>query len=302
MAAGQRFSHSIRTRLALDEVGNWALDRADGTITHDFSGWDNHGTIHLGTGGNTNLAAAFVPGVHGQAMSFDGVDDRVNVPHTDILEERVFGISTVSTLEAWAHPITWINWASIVHKSPGNCSGNHTIGMSANDSSGFVCTMGAGLLPPDCNPPGSNINITNRPPLNRWYHIVCTADGARLRMFINGIQIGAGIPIANITVTRRTTTAPIIIGRNGISDSFNGHIDEVRIFSAAVPMSYIQKRYVEGVKSLASNGGITQEEKEMRIAELRNSGQLVIDLDAALAGPIDFSVYNKYLETLAFGQ
>jgi hypothetical protein len=28
---------------------------------------------------------------------------------------------------------------------------------------------------------------------------------------------------------------------------------------------------------------------------LRNSGQLVIDLDAALAGPIDFSIYEKYL-------
>ena len=69
-----------------------------------------------------------------------------------------------------------------------------------------------------------------------------------------------------------------------------------------MPTSYIQKRYVYGVKSLAANGGIIKEEKETRIAELRNSGQLVIDLDAALAGPIDFSVYNKYLETLAFEQ
>ena len=98
MAAGQRFSHSIRTRLALDEVGNWALDRADGTITHDFSGWDNHGTIHLGTGDNTNLAAAFVPGVHGQAMSFDGVDDRVSIPNAINLNPNNI------TIELWYFP------------------------------------------------------------------------------------------------------------------------------------------------------------------------------------------------------
>jgi hypothetical protein len=62
-----------------------------------------------------------------------------------------------------------------------------------------------------------------------------------------------------------------------------------------MPASYIQKRYVEGVKSLAMSGGITEEEKQERLTALRNSGQLVIDLDAALAGEIDFSVYNKYL-------
>ena len=110
MAAGQRFSHSIRTRLALDEVGNWALDRADGTITHDFSGWDNHGTINLGTGGNTNLAAAFVPGVHGQAMSFDGVDDRIDLGNPVSLQ-----IFTRVTLIAWVSPAIIATRKSIYH-------------------------------------------------------------------------------------------------------------------------------------------------------------------------------------------
>ena len=45
IAGSQRFSHSIRTRLALDMVGRWPFDNN----TVDHSGWNNHGTLVTGT-------------------------------------------------------------------------------------------------------------------------------------------------------------------------------------------------------------------------------------------------------------
>jgi len=62
-----------------------------------------------------------------------------------------------------------------------------------------------------------------------------------------------------------------------------------------MPTSYIQKRYVQGIKGLVANGGITQEEKQERLAALRNSDHLAIDIDAALVGNVDFSQYDKYI-------
>jgi hypothetical protein len=128
---------------------------------------------------------------------------------------------------------------------------------------------------------------------NSWEHIVHTYDGTNLCVYRNGIIVGT---CSSSTLAPGTNPGILTFGsRSGGGNHWNGMLDEIRIYTAAMPVSYIQKRYVEGIKSLANNGGITQEEKQERLTALRNSGQLVINLDAALAGEIDFSVYDKYL-------
>ena len=58
---------------------------------NDSSGNENNGTIYGG--------AAFVDGVSGQALSFDGVDDYVNVSDAPTLD-----LTTALTIEAWINP------------------------------------------------------------------------------------------------------------------------------------------------------------------------------------------------------
>jgi len=127
-----------------------------------------------------------------------------------------------------------------------------------------------------------------------WQHVAVTFSLAdtRVRMFINGSEVYSGVETTALLPNTRNLFVGSLI-HDGFS--FHGLIDEPRIYRAAMPISYIQKRYVQGIKGLAMSGGITQEEKNERIAQLRNSDQLAIDLDAALAGNIDFSQYTKYL-------
>jgi prepilin-type N-terminal cleavage/methylation domain-containing protein len=284
IARSLSFSRAIEQTLGLDLRGSWpfngrALDR---------SGWNNHGTLH----NFTPTTGDWVPGVIGEALRFDGVDDVVSVPHTAQLSSEVFGTNTIFTLESWAFPRAWVNWAGIINKAISGYVSGATNGTWA-DTAGFRCIMGSNVAG---NPAGSLIGVSNQPSLNQWHHVVCVADGTILIMFVNGVRVGQ-TSIAGLTHPRSENTAPLVLGRRCFycTPSFNGDIDEARAFSRAMPVSYIQKRYVEGVKSLAINGGITQEEKQERLTALRNSGQLVIDLDAALAGEIDFSIYNKYL-------
>ncbi|MBU2565500.1 MAG: hypothetical protein KJ655_04525, partial [Candidatus Thermoplasmatota archaeon] len=52
-------------------VACWYFDENNGTTAYDSSGNNNNGTIH---------GATWTTGVNGSALSFDGVDDYVNIP------------------------------------------------------------------------------------------------------------------------------------------------------------------------------------------------------------------------------
>jgi len=225
-------------------VGYWNFDGA-GSIAHnqtagleDMSGRANHGVAS-----NANATSmAFVPERVDTAISFDGVDDFVRVSHTEI-QNIVFGTSTVFTLEAWAFPRAWANWAAIVNKARGACWGHTTNGMWA-ETGGFVCAMGSGVAPAECNPTGSSVHIWHRPPLDTWNHIVCTANGTNLIMHVNGREVGR-VLIAGLTHPRTANTEPLVVGRRTESagPSFNGNIDEVRIYNRALSAAEIMANF-----------------------------------------------------------
>jgi len=68
-------------------VGHWSFDEGSGTTAHDSSGNNNHGTIH---------GASWTDGKFGKAISFDGVDDYVEVPDSPSLK-----ITDAITIAAW---------------------------------------------------------------------------------------------------------------------------------------------------------------------------------------------------------
>ena len=281
IAGSQRFSHSIRTRLALDMVGRWPFENN----TVDHSGWNNHGTLNLGTLGNTSPTAAFVEGVTGQALSFDGVDDHVVIRDVTWFDGRV-----AWTIEFWMRsgPFRatwdWILSDEATTREPLRV-------LRRIDSNVILLQLRAA---------GGGVIMSRSTPFtpNQWHHIVFTYNGTTLTPYRDGVIIGT--PISSTTAPG-SSPRNLEFGRHsGGGSHWNGTLDEVRIFRAAVPTSYIQKRHVQGIKDLVANGVINQEKKQQKIAELRNSGQLVIDLDAALVGPIDFSPYAHYFEALSF--
>jgi hypothetical protein len=70
----------------------------------DYSGYNNHGTIH----GNP----VFVKGVEGKALKFDGVDDYVEIPASQSLNP-----SSTLTFLAWVKPTSnQQQWAAIIQR------------------------------------------------------------------------------------------------------------------------------------------------------------------------------------------
>jgi len=303
------FSSDISVSLAPDMVGSWNFDNN----VFDGSGRANHGIMHNFP---ANSWVSGVPEVAGNALSFNGVNTFV-----DMSDSPILSITGALTLEAWVF-------------GRGDLHGRTVLSKHFNGE--FDLTFWGSTLIYYHGPNWtlSNVGSITTFVLDRWYHIAVTrevlADGRlRVRMYING-----GFDReATFTQIPPDTTHPVRIGlRPGGTQPFNGTIDEVRIFSAAMPISYIQKRYVQGVMSLANskrqsllydaslaslacvNDGITQSEKQERLAKLRNSEELAIDIDSVINSitqakrsvekrrdlfdldkTLDFSEYEQYL-------
>ena len=262
IARGLQFNQSIHHALGAYAVGVWSFDEGSGTVAFDTSGYGNNGTLvnfiapHGWTTDN--------PSGSGYSLSLDGSNDYVRVSHSDLLSSKIFGTSEVFTLVAWTYPKAWADWAAIINKATAGSWSNTTSGMWASNDSGFRCVMGSNV---SGNPSGSSIGISYKPPLNTWYHIVCTADGTYLTMYVNGNYRGR-TAIANLTYPRSENTAPLVFGRRceGCSPSFNGTIDEVRIYEKALETAQIEELYYAGLDRLLAKGLIDEEEYQERLA------------------------------------
>src|SRR5262249_18360196 len=68
-------------------------------------------------------------------------------------------------------------------------------------------------------------------PLSAWSHLALTYDGANLRLFVNGVQVGSKAQTGSIP----TPTSALRIGGASVwGEFFTGLIDEVRVYSTAL--------------------------------------------------------------------
>jgi len=235
------FQHQVHSLLGVDLVGWWNFDNEPvANQFRDISGGGNTGAC---SGLACPTSVDGVPGTRGTALRFDGNDDIISIPHSEPLNSQVFGTSDRFTISAWAHPISWADWAGIINKATDGSGGNVTNGLWANNNRGFDCIMGANVF---SNLWGTFILISFRPSLNNWHHIVCSADGVTLRMFVDG-RLVRSVSIASLTHSRSSNTVPITIGRRcaGCTPSFNGFIDDIRLYSRPLTASEIQTLYAQ---------------------------------------------------------
>ena len=74
-------------------------------------------------------------------------------------------------------------------------------------------------------------------PLNAWTHLAATYDGATLRLYVNGAQVGSKAVSGAIA----TSTGPLRIGGDSIwGEYFSGLLDDVRVYKRALSASEIQ--------------------------------------------------------------
>jgi hypothetical protein len=165
-------------------VGYWNLDEGSGTLAADSSGNGNSGTLMNGP--------LWTAGKKDQALSFDGIDDYVSVPHTYALN---------------AYPLTVAFWmktnatglSGIVNKYfPGSLNGYQVFLNSGNlcawyfkDASNYIWDgTGCTLMTPGIND-------------NQWYHVAFVVDATGGRLYVDAVEKASwpwtGIPGATST-------------------------------------------------------------------------------------------------------
>ena len=213
----------------------WALDR---------SGQGNNGVLK-----NMATSTARKIGKLGQALEFDGVNDYVDVGSDTTLDNI-----SIMTISAWINP-----------RSAGEGTSGTIVGKILGGTQGFqfyVCSNHNGECPSTTNtitffkPDGFNniawdVDTANTIKMNTWQHVVLIYDNSSFSndpiFYVNGIKLTATILSPRPQQNIDDNNADLAIGN--VSDStqtFDGQIDEVRIYNRALTPDEIKRLYKIG--------------------------------------------------------
>ena len=204
-------------------VGWWKLDESSGSTAKNSSSNSNDATLKDNASWQPNA------GKSGGAVKFDDLSSHVEIPTT--------GMSTASgTIALWAK-------LSPEQESPEHryLFGHTTEPHYSNriqlfmDSSTTMLDVGLG----DEHETNTDMAMLE---VNKWYHIALSWDNGTYKVYLNGEQLATGdyTGLENLSATAN-------IGNNGRIDSrdqsFNGLIDDVRIYNYALPEDEIKTLY-----------------------------------------------------------
>jgi len=196
-------------------LASWSFEESSGNIANDTRIWVN--------------------GKYGSALSFDGVNDYIEVPDSSSLD------ASYLTIIAWIYPY---NWDGIEGGDYGRIldKGGAYLFFLAKDGTfnrlSFFYWNSSGFS----NQSWSNVNSIQ---LNTWQHVAVTYDGQYSRFYVNGNPVGQ--TLHKTTGPIRTTSNDLYVGnRNSLDRQFNGIIDEVRIWNRTLSLTEIQEEMNRG--------------------------------------------------------
>ncbi|MGH3881523.1 MAG: glycoside hydrolase family 2 TIM barrel-domain containing protein [Actinophytocola sp.] len=195
-------------------IWDWAEQniRQDVRVTPDGSG--NDIMAHL------IGQPSIVDGHRGKALALSGLDDFV-----EVYRDRRLEIRDALTLDAWVRPADWTGDLTMIAK------GDHAyaLKMKTENTLEFFIHSGGWRT------------VQARVPADfyhNWHRVTGTYDGATLRLYVDGREVGATTfagPIDN-------TFYEVNVGRNPevMQDQYNGRmahgvLDDVRIYDHALP-------------------------------------------------------------------
>lgn len=227
----QMFDHALTAADVIDVYGDkpairWEFEEGAGTTTADSSGSANTGTL-------TGSPAWTTSGHTGNAITFDGVDDRVSTTTPPVRTDQSF------TVSAWAYLGATGGYRTVISQDGTNISGSFleydssvdrwAMSMYTSDSTGATL---------------HRATSTAAPTLNTWTHLagVYDATAGALRLYVNGALQGT---VAHSAAWN--ATGNFAVGRSrwgGTNGSFfSGRIDEPRVYQRPLAADEIADLY-----------------------------------------------------------
>lgn len=149
-------------------VGEWLLEEGEGNIINDTSGYNNHGSIH---------GAAWASGVKGgNALSFEGIDDYTEIPHSHSLD-----LTTNFTISACVYPRAY-HWDYLVFVGKAIDCGfqQWKISLLANEPKWCFSWWYGGTTADWEECIGGDIS------LNEWHHLIATISDTHIKTYMAG--------------------------------------------------------------------------------------------------------------------
>lgn len=215
-------------------VAMWLFDIEDAVTAEDSSGNGNDGEFVGGP--------QWSEGRFGKALQLDGTDNYVLVPDSEHLDTR---LNEGFTIVIWVQGQYVDTWHGILTKAQGWEADMSYLIQRDRDSAAFNC----GLFPG-----GLWLSSNLQPEDDVWYHIGVRYNGNEASYFVNGELAGSAAYAAGIA----DTDSPITIGSNypNADQCFQGLIDEVAIFAAALEQEDIQTIMENGLNAATGRTSI----------------------------------------------
>jgi hypothetical protein len=199
-------------------VGHWKLDEGSGGTTADASGQAVTGTLVNGP--------VWTAGRAGNALQFDGVDDRVNLGNPTHLR-----LTGAMTLSAWVWIDAFTN-GRILNKQGAHGSRGWSLNIESGGYASFqIATSATSMV---------LVNGTALP-TNQWVHLAGTYEpGMAMRLYVNGVlnaSLTSGVPASQYDSGLNVTLGSRPDGTN----LFDGRIDEVRIYNRPLAAAEVQQ-------------------------------------------------------------
>jgi hypothetical protein len=211
----------------------WPLNEGRGQVVHDWSGHGNDGQLGSTPGVDAN-DPSWIKGIFfwSYGLHFDG-GDFVSIPDSNSLEPQQM------TVSAWfrgtGSPGTF---RYLVAKGSNVCEGA-SYGLYTGDNGGMAFYIGDGTTAGYSRSPQAPATVWD----GKWHNASGTSDGNVVRLFIDGKEIGNGTPVGTpiqYGLPSGNATLGAYIGSCDLT--LTGDLDEVSIWSKALPVSDIWKR------------------------------------------------------------
>lgn len=221
VAAGQKFDGHTHAAFYDDLVLSWDFDRDTATPVQDQSGNGNN----LSLAGGATLTNTQNPFKSGQVLSVDATHTAQKAAPLNKIPSTEFSVSF------WVYPtITnqthyFISYYAAVDGSWRVGTTDTQTGLVFNFLSGTVKTASAGVLK-----------------INEWYHVAAVCKGGKIGLYLNGKSTGSTDTVSSCALASNNA-----LNLNG---TYPYYIDNVRIYSKALPLSFFEGQYLAEISEL----------------------------------------------------
>src|SRR3990167_2612693 len=204
-------------------VSYWKMDESSGNAA------DSHGSNTLV---NNNTTAYATGKINNGADLETGSSNFFSIADAS---QSGLDFSSALTFSLWVRFETFTGTALIFKRTDGG--GQESFRFQMNATSISLTTSSDGTTN------DGSVSVDHTAVTTTWYHVVVTKDGTTVKFYVNGAEVSANLT-GTVPATIFNGTGAFRVGSNeGISNFFDGIMDEISVWSRALSASEISLLY-----------------------------------------------------------